>query len=89
MCTYEAENGKSPCCTHDCNGCVWHVDEENSVLYHVSCDRCGHDWWDETGYPKKCPKCHKSPYINEEAIEFAKEFMSDAVHETAKQFRQD
>ena len=60
-----------------------------SVLYHVSCDRCGHDWWDVTGYPEKCPKCHKNPYKNEEAIKFAKEFMSDAVHETAKQFRQD
>ena len=23
MCRYFKENGKVPCCTHDCNGCVW------------------------------------------------------------------
>ena len=24
-CSYYAENGKKPCCTHDCDGCVWYV----------------------------------------------------------------
>ena len=23
MCVYQKENGKVPCCTHDCEGCVW------------------------------------------------------------------
>ena len=23
-CTYQKENGKPPCCTHDCEGCVWY-----------------------------------------------------------------
>lgn len=29
MCTYQDANGKPPCCTHDCDGCVWH--EENKA----------------------------------------------------------
>lgn len=24
-CSYYAENGKKPCCTHDCDECVWYV----------------------------------------------------------------
>lgn len=24
-CSYYAENGKKPCCTHDCYGCAWYV----------------------------------------------------------------
>lgn len=24
-CSYYAENGKKPCCTHDCDGCTWYV----------------------------------------------------------------
>jgi len=24
-CSYYAENGKKPCCTHDCNWCTWYV----------------------------------------------------------------
>ena len=24
-CSYYAENGKKPCCTHDCYGCTWYV----------------------------------------------------------------
>lgn len=27
MCKYYTENGKPPCCTHDCNGCVWHSED--------------------------------------------------------------
>lgn len=29
MCTYQRENGKAPCCTHDCDGCVWHEEDED------------------------------------------------------------
>ena len=29
MCNYEKENGKPPCCTHECDGCVWHEEEED------------------------------------------------------------
>lgn len=29
MCTYQKENGKTPCCTHDCDGCVWNQTSEN------------------------------------------------------------
>lgn len=28
MCGYVKEYGTAPCCTHDCNGCVWYEDEE-------------------------------------------------------------
>lgn len=28
MCKYQQENGKSPCCTHDCDGCVWNEPDE-------------------------------------------------------------
>ena len=24
-CSYCIENGKKPCCTHDCDGCTWYV----------------------------------------------------------------
>lgn len=24
-CSYYAENGNKPCCTHDCDRCVWYV----------------------------------------------------------------
>ena len=24
-CSYYAENGKKPCCTHACDGCTWYV----------------------------------------------------------------
>lgn len=24
-CSYYAENGKKPCCTHACYGCTWYV----------------------------------------------------------------
>lgn len=27
MCTYQDANGKPPCCTHDCDGCVWHKED--------------------------------------------------------------
>ena len=23
-CTYYEENGKEPCCTHSCDGCMWY-----------------------------------------------------------------
>lgn len=29
MCNYPVENGKVPCCTHDCEGCVWHRDDDD------------------------------------------------------------
>ncbi len=29
MCTYQNENGKAPCCTHDCDVCVWNQTSEN------------------------------------------------------------
>ena len=25
MCKYYEVNGVIPCCTHDCEGCIWHV----------------------------------------------------------------
>lgn len=28
MCNYPVENGKVPCCTHGCEGCVWHRDDD-------------------------------------------------------------
>jgi hypothetical protein len=33
MCIYEKANGKAPCCTHDCNGCVWWQECEDEKLY--------------------------------------------------------
>lgn len=27
MCTYYDVNGIMPCCTHDCQGCMWHEEE--------------------------------------------------------------
>ncbi len=24
-CSYSTENGKEPCCTHECDGCMWYV----------------------------------------------------------------
>ena len=33
MCTYEKTNGKAPCCTHQCDGCMWY--EEDEII------RCG------------------------------------------------
>ena len=38
----------------------------NEKLYHVLCDKCGHDWWDKSGFPMECPKCYEYPYGNEE-----------------------
>ena len=29
MCTYYKWNGKVPCCTHSCDGCVWHEEDED------------------------------------------------------------
>lgn len=29
MCTYFNNNGKAPCCTHDCEGCIWHEEEDD------------------------------------------------------------
>ena len=29
MCTYQKENGKEPCCTHDCEGCMWNDKDED------------------------------------------------------------
>ena len=29
MCTYYKENGKVPCCTHQCEGCVWWEEPED------------------------------------------------------------
>lgn len=29
MCTYQRENGKAPCCTYDCNGCMWYEKDED------------------------------------------------------------
>lgn len=31
MCTYYKENGKIPSCTHDCNGCMFHEQEETEM----------------------------------------------------------
>lgn len=28
MCIYYKENGKIPCCTHQCEGCVWYEKPE-------------------------------------------------------------
>ena len=41
----------------------------NQEMYHVSCDKCGHDWWDKTGFPVECPVCHEYPYENEQEDE--------------------
>ena len=27
MCNYFKENNKMPCCTHDCDGCIWFEDD--------------------------------------------------------------
>ena len=47
----------------------------------------------ECGIIGLCPMLTKDSRIKNcdecEAVEFAKEFMSDAVHETAKMFRKD
>lgn len=29
MCTYQRENAKAPCCTHDCDGCMWCEKDED------------------------------------------------------------
>lgn len=29
MCTYYDNNGKAPCCTHDCKGCMWYEEEDD------------------------------------------------------------
>ena len=29
MCNYPVENGRVPCCTHDCEGCVWYRYDED------------------------------------------------------------
>lgn len=29
MCTYYRENGKIPCCTYDCDGCMFHEEIED------------------------------------------------------------
>lgn len=29
MCTYYDSNGKAPCCTHDCDGCMWYEEEDD------------------------------------------------------------
>ncbi len=29
VCAYLRENGRSPCCTHDCNGCMWYEEQED------------------------------------------------------------
>lgn len=26
-------------------------------IYHLYCERCGHDWWSEDAFPEKCPNC--------------------------------
>lgn len=28
MCRYVKEYGTAPYCTHECNGCVWHEEDE-------------------------------------------------------------
>ncbi len=28
ICTYQMENGKAPCCTHECNGCMWYEEAD-------------------------------------------------------------
>ena len=28
MCIYQKENGIPPCCIHECDGCMWHEEEE-------------------------------------------------------------
>lgn len=68
MCTYEAENGKSPCCTHDCNGCVWHVDEENDDEDYdydpcYECRGLGDDYIinDDGELESWCDKCGVNP----------------------------
>ena len=38
---------------------------DSELLYHVSCDKCGHLWWDKTGFPKVCPACHEYPYYDD------------------------
>lgn len=60
--------------------------DPSDVTFGIPCISCGktidlgHNY--SPLVPRMCDEC-------KEAIEFAKEFMSDAVHETAKQFRQD
>lgn len=29
MCNYPVENGKAPCCKHDCEGCVWYREDDD------------------------------------------------------------
>jgi hypothetical protein len=39
MCTYQKENGRPPCCTHDCEGCMWHEpDNEKKRIMKVIWD---------------------------------------------------
>lgn len=32
MCTYYQVNGEAPCCTHDCDGCIFHEADENDEM---------------------------------------------------------
>lgn len=61
-------------------------------MYHVSCDKCGHDWWDPTGFPTECPRCHNYPYIDlQKALECADQLVqgnNDATYEQ-RQYTED
>lgn len=32
MCTYYDNNGKAPCCTHDCQRCIWNEEDKDELL---------------------------------------------------------
>ena len=68
MCTYEKENGKQPCCTHECEGCVWHESDENedNDYEYDPCYECrglGDDYIvnDEGELESWCDKCGVNP----------------------------
>ena len=52
VCTYQKENGKLPCCTHDCDGCIWHEEYEQYLKKH-DCSKC--PTWSGTD-------CTRNPY---------------------------
>ena len=70
----------------DIENAMKYLDSFTDVQVCTECISCGASiplgYGDSINVRRMCNEC-------KEAIKFAKEFMSDAVHETAKQFRQD
>ena len=49
--------------------------------YHLSCDLCGHTWWDSEAFPSCCPYCKadRTPEVLREILTKRKQMTNEEL----------